>query len=113
MEAEVCKAKEKWVVDMEAELVPLHAGFLRNRWEDLFHMKRMGELLDFEGLKRLGHTLLGTPGAFGYDYLVEIGRELEDAAIRQDLSLLPELVARYENFMSNHEIRVHPENFGS
>ncbi len=97
---------QHWVVDMEAELAPLHRNFIENRWQDLSRWRAMIKIRDFSGLRELGHSLLGPPGAFGYDYLVEMGRELQSAAQREDREAARELADQYELFMTNHEVRL-------
>ncbi len=100
------KKQIQWIVEMEEELAPLHRDFLKNRWKDLMRLRSLITNRDFTGLKKLGHSLLGPPGAFGYAYLVEIGRELENAAEREDQKTSLELAELYERFMGNHEVRL-------
>ena len=95
-----------WVVNMEAELAPLLSAFIKNRWEDLSRLRVMIEIRDFPGLRKLGHNLLGPPGAFGFEYLVEIGRALQNAARLEDWEAAHKLAERYERFMCNHEVRL-------
>jgi signal transduction histidine kinase/CheY-like chemotaxis protein/HPt (histidine-containing phosphotransfer) domain-containing protein len=53
---------------------------------------------DFESIRMLGHKMRGTGGGYGFPLLTELGRVIEDAALRQDrreVDAAVERLARY------------------
>ena len=97
---------EVWTVQTEAELAHLLPAFIENRWHDLGKLRRLTENNGFDEIKRLGHGLQGSPGAFGFDYLVQLGREMESASERQDLQSLQLIAEHFQMFMSNHHVTI-------
>lgn len=100
MRNEVC------LVEMEAELEPLLPGFIQNRWSDLKRLRLAIDMEDFDSLLKLGHSLLGPPGAFGFDFIVQLGREIDEAARRRDCNELSLVAAKFEQFMRSFEVRI-------
>ncbi len=98
------KEQEFWIVEMEPELKPLLPSFIKNRRQDLSKLRCWIENNNFEDIQRLGHSLQGAAGSFGFNYLVSQGRELELAAQQKDLQNLKVVADRFENFMSHHRV---------
>ncbi len=82
------------------ELFPL---FLDSRYEELTHLHALLDAADFAEMARIGHTLKGTGGCYGYPLLSEIGLQLESAARAADEHTVVEQVRRYEQTMRRIE----------
>lgn len=89
---------------IESDLVSLLPDFIKNRNEDIKQIAKFIENKNFDSIRKMGHDLRGVPGAFGYDFLVELGYKIEVAARNQDANSLIELAARFEKLMKIHEI---------
>lgn len=97
---------KSWVVSVEHVLEPVLPLFIEMRWQDLAKLKKGIELGDFESLKKLCHRLLGTPGAFGFDYIVGLAHEMEAAIQQKDIRSLSDIASKFEDFMKNHKIKI-------
>ncbi len=95
---------KKFTVKVNSELMPLIPQFLASRWADRKQMEQSIQKKDFDALSDLGHLLQGTPGCFGFVYLVQLGKRMEKAAKTKNLEKLKELQVLYEQFLKNHSI---------
>ncbi|GBD37982.1 hypothetical protein HRbin37_00227 [bacterium HR37] len=72
----------KVYVDSElSEIVPV---FLSNRRKDIELISRALESEDFESIKRVGHMMKGSGGGYGFDFITDLGRKIEEAAGKRD-----------------------------
>jgi HPt (histidine-containing phosphotransfer) domain-containing protein len=72
----------KVYVDSElSEIVPV---FLSNRRKDIELISRALESEDFESIKRVGHTMKGSGGGYGFDFITDLGKKIEEAAGKRD-----------------------------
>ena len=94
---------------VEAELVDLLPNFLKNRHAEIKILKAWIEGQDFAEIKKIGHDLRGIPGAFGYNFLVEIGKKIEMAAIAKNMALLKDLLKEYELMLKYHIVKIEGE----
>lgn len=92
------------VVTIDQDLVELFPLFVKSRREDVIKIAKSIEEENFTELGKIGHDLRGAPGAFGYDFLVSLGWQIEAAAKLHDLDKLHEYLQQYLFLMENHEI---------
>lgn len=97
---------ENWIVNVERVLEPVLPLFIEMRWQDLLKFRKCIEQSDYESLKKLSHRLMGTPGAFGFNYIVELAREMEPAIEKKDLPALSNIATKFENFMNCYQIKI-------
>jgi len=97
---------EHWIVHVEKLLEPVLPLFTQMRWQDLDTLRKCIELSDFDSIKKLSHKLLGAPGVFGFDYLIELAHEMENSIEKKDKKKLTSIAAKYENFMNHHEVKI-------
>jgi HPt (histidine-containing phosphotransfer) domain-containing protein len=89
---------EKIVINIDADLKPIIPRFFELRHDDI---RSIGEALaagDFEKIAMIGHSMKGSGGGYGFDYITEIGKSIEDAGRRRD-SLE---IKRWANELSNY-----------
>ena len=72
------------VVFVDAELEDLIPGYLENRSRDVAEITRLLGAGQFDELGRIGHSMKGTGGGYGFDKISEIGKCIEDAAREGD-----------------------------
>ena len=84
-----------------ADLVP---GFLENRRSEIDIIRNSAAQGDFSEIRRLGHGMKGAGAGYGFEVISEIGRNLEDAAISEDVSAIEAELLRLGSYLS--EVRV-------
>ena len=94
----------KNIVYVDQDLQDLIPMFLENRYEEINKIKSAITEKDFETIKKLGHTIKGVGGGYGFDYVTELGYKIEEAAKINDEESLLELVTELENHLKNVEI---------
>jgi len=72
------------VNDVDPDLVDLLPGYLRRRRRDERALREALHAGDFETVRRIGHNLKGSGGAYGLPEVSAIGRELEGAGRGRD-----------------------------
>lgn len=68
------------VVTIDPDLKELIPGYLKGRAGDA---KAIGSAVkggDYEAVRVIGHTMRGTGGGYGFDFITELGAGLEKAA---------------------------------
>ena len=90
---------EKIQVNVDSELRELIPGFLENRARDAARMKEALERQDYEFLMRLGHSMKGVGGGYGFDEITRLGAEIERAAAARDAAMLGGLSAQLNEYV--------------
>lgn len=94
--------KKKVQIDANLEkLVPI---FLKSRKEDIVILKELVESEDYQGFKMLGHKCKGAAASYGFNYIADLGKEIEKAAQNKDLAKIKGLISNYENYIEDVEI---------
>jgi HPt (histidine-containing phosphotransfer) domain-containing protein len=78
------------------ELLPLVAGFLTRRLNDISLLRDSLEKSDFDTVQMIGHRLKGNSGGFGFPAMGILGANLEAAAKAQNQKESSELVSHLE-----------------
>ena len=71
---------EEVIVYVDSDLEDLVPGFIENRHEDI---EKINEYLDNEEIdeiQRLGHSMKGSGGGYGFHEITRLGARLEQAA---------------------------------
>lgn len=84
-----------------ADLVP---GFLDNRRSEIDIIRDSAARGEFSEIKRLGHGMKGAGAGYGFDVITDIGRNLEDAAVNEDVPAIEAELERLGRYLS--EVRV-------
>jgi HPt (histidine-containing phosphotransfer) domain-containing protein len=77
-----------FIVKADPLLEPLIPEYLRNRRLDVEQLTAALERRDFAALRKLGHNMHGSGGAYGLPPVSELGRRIEEAAVAQDPGLI-------------------------
>ena len=88
-----------FVVKADPLLQPLIPDYMRNRRLDL---QRLAEALarkDFNALRKIGHDMHGSGGAYGMPPISDIGRSIEDAALAADVARIEASMADLQVFL--------------
>ena len=73
-------SEDKIFVHVDADLKPIIPRFFELRNEDIDAINQNLEKSDYETIMRIGHSMKGAGGGYGFDYISEIGMAIERAA---------------------------------
>ena len=96
--------QEDIVVYVDPDLADLIPGYLENRHRDV---KEMGRFLlegNLQEILRLGHSMKGSGGGYGFEGITLIGGEIEEAARREDKDAVLALKERLAGYLSRVKV---------
>ena len=70
----------KIIIHADIDLEDLIPGFLENRRKDIIEIESLLVSGDYETIQRLGHSMKGSGGGYGFDKITDIGMHIEQAA---------------------------------
>ncbi len=71
---------EKIIVRVDPDLEDLIPGFLENRHKDIRSVVEALAGDDYAAIAKIGHSMKGVGGGYGFDAITDIGRSIEQAA---------------------------------
>lgn len=71
---------KKIVIHADIDLEDLIPGFLENMRKDIVEIGSLLSSNDYETIQRLGHSMKGAGGGYGFDEITDIGMHIEQAA---------------------------------
>lgn len=96
---------EPIVVQVDPEIADLIPGYLEARQSDLAQLHQALGQEDWEVARRLGHTIKGTGGSYGFSRLTEVGGALEAAALEADAEAFVRHLGELEDYLARIEPR--------
>ena len=95
-------AKNKVYIDPDLEfLIP---QFVENREEDIKNLERLLKESEFDRIRIIGHSMKGSGGGYGFDYLTELGSQIEKNAELKNSDKLDNLISELKDYLNNIEI---------
>lgn len=94
----------KKVVIIDPDLKDITPPFIEKRISEITTLRAALTRSDFETLSRIGHTLKGTAGGYGFSELSQYGRQLETMAEKKELSECTKLVQYISDYLDHLEI---------
>jgi HPt (histidine-containing phosphotransfer) domain-containing protein len=88
-----------YLVQADPLVLPLVPDYLKNRAADVQKLEAALAARDFAVLRKTGHNIRGSAGAYGLPPLSDIGARLEEAAVRQDAGALAAAVDAMRQFL--------------
>lgn len=88
-----------FVVKADPLLQPLIPDYLRNRRHDLQKIADALARQDFAALRKLGHDMAGSGGAYGLPPISELGRAIENAALAGDAAAIESVALDLRAFL--------------
>lgn len=95
---------DKIIVHVDADLEPIIPRFFELRSEDISAINESIEKKDFETIMRIGHSMKGAGGGYGFDYVSEIGRAIEEAAKKAHAGDVKVWTIKLVNYLKNVEV---------
>jgi HPt (histidine-containing phosphotransfer) domain-containing protein len=87
------------------ELRDLIPRFLAHRRMELDQLRAALAGADLESARRIGHSLKGVGGGYGFDEITRIGADIERCARDRRTDTLPALAAELGEYLDSVEIR--------
>lgn len=91
-------------VSVDRDLADLIPDFFAHRKEELEQARRALTRGDLATVRRVAHGLKGVGGAYGFDYVSEIGVALQRAAADADAQAIQRLLAELADYLA--QVRV-------
>lgn len=95
---------EKIVIEIDPDLEDLIPGFLENRARDVETLGGLLAAQDLAAIQRIGHSLKGVGGGYGFDGITDIGAAIEKAAESGDAAALAPQIEQLADYLSRVEI---------
>ncbi len=95
---------EKIIITVDSDLEDLIPGFLENRNRDIQSMIDAMARDDYAAIAKLGHTMKGVGGGYGFDAITDIGRSIEQAAKDKDPQKIKALLSELSDYLEHVEI---------
>lgn len=95
---------ERITVSIDEDLEDLIPGFLENRRADIEKINTAIKEADYFSISRLGHSIKGVGGGYGFDEISIIGEKIEHAAKEEDEKRIIDLCEDYINYLDNIHI---------
>jgi CheY-like chemotaxis protein len=89
--------KEKAPEPVDPAIAALQPRYLANRRSDLEKVNAAREKGDFDVIRKLAHDWKGSGAGYGFPEISQVGRELEQAAIRRDAADVAAWIGEMEN----------------
>lgn len=86
-------------IQIDPDLADLIPGFLDNRRNDVARLRALLGQDDFIEIRRIGHSMKGAGGGYGFDAITEFGAEIEKAALRADAAAIEQLAAALQDYL--------------
>ncbi|MFQ5636903.1 MAG: Hpt domain-containing protein [bacterium] len=92
---------ENNIVYVDSDLEDLIPGFMENRHKDVEKINNLLAGNNLEEIQRLGHSMKGAGGGYGFDEISEIGKQLEAAAKDGNKDVIDHLNNLLKQYISN------------
>ncbi len=91
-------------IRIDPDLVDLIPGFLDNRDKDVGRLRALLAQDDFTEIRRIGHSMKGAGGGYGFDTITDLGAEIETAALQADAVAIERLAAALEDYLARIDV---------
>ena len=95
---------DKIIVRVDSDLEDLIPGFLENRNQDIKSIFEALKRDDYAAIAKLGHTMKGVGGGYGFDAITDIGRSIEQAAKEKNAQKINASLNELSNYLGRIEI---------
>ena len=95
---------EKIIVTVDSDLEDLIPGFLENRNLDIKTIYDALARDDYDAIAKLGHSMKGVGGGYGFDTITDIGRSIEQAAKDKNPQKIKASLSELSDYLEHVEI---------
>ena len=86
-------------VKVDADLEEIIPDFLKNRRDDVVSIEAFLNKNDYDAIKGIGHSMKGSGASYGFHFISEIGKAIEQAAKAGSAQIVAEKNAELLNFL--------------
>lgn len=97
---------QETIVYIDEDLEELIPDYMENRHSDIEQIKRLLQEENFSEIQRLGHSMKGSGGGYGFDEITNIGRDIEEAAKTHDTEKIVQAIDYLLFYLSTVKIVV-------
>ena len=91
---------------VDEDFLDLAEMYLEAKKKDIALYQTALENKDFKAIKDASHKMKGTGASYGFDYLTELGKNMEEASLNEEYDSLVQMVADLENHLGELVIKV-------
>jgi len=92
------------IVRIDSSLQALIPEYLHQRQEDIRSLEEALTVNDFETVLRIGHSMKGSGGSYGFDRISSIGAQIELAAKSNDHALITQWIGELAAYLQGIEV---------
>ncbi len=96
--------EDRIVVHADVDLEDLIPGFLENQHRDALKIMELVELEGYDEVRRMGHSMKGSGGGYGFDEITAIGMRIESAACNRDAVAIGSQVEALLDYLARVEV---------
>ena len=86
-------------VTIKSNIKDLIPNYLDNRQKDIERITEMLTSADFEEIRAIAHNMKGIGAPYGFQYITDVGLEMENAAKAGDADELSRLLDKYVTYL--------------
>ena len=98
------KGDKKNRVKIDPDLEDIIPRFLEIRQENIAAIATALDSDNFEAVVRIGHSMKGAGAGYGFDYITDIGKTIEDCAKMKDGAKIKTCVNELSDYLNNIDI---------
>ncbi|MCB1167349.1 MAG: Hpt domain-containing protein [Leptospiraceae bacterium] len=91
-------------VEISKDLEDLIPGYLDGIRKTVSNLKEYLEKKDWENLRIHGHRMKGSGGGYGFHFITEKGKQIEDAAREESASPIASALEELDQYLASVEI---------
>ncbi len=92
------------IVEVDIDLEELIPGYLQNRQNDIEAIREALSGEDFESIQRMGHTMKGSGGGYGFDFISAVGLHLEEGANETSVEKIQDALKNLCDFLERVDV---------
>lgn len=96
---------DKIIIHVDRNLAEIVPDYLNNRRKDVRLLSEMLAQQAFESMRVLGHRMKGTGAGYGFNFISQIGHDLEHSAQEAAQTELVSHIAELDAYLSNIDVR--------
>lgn len=92
------------VAYVDEDLEDLIPGFLEHRKQDVVTINKQLNSGDLNEIQRLGHSMKGSGGGYGFDEISKIGKAIEEAAENGNTAEIAKMTSYLSQYLTDVKI---------
>ncbi len=97
-------ARTETVVTVDQDIADLIPVFMESRGKDIQQLRQALVENEFERMRKIGHTMKGAGGGYGFQEITDIGAAIETAAQNGEADTIRHQVSRLGDYLDNLRI---------